>query len=84
MVSCLPKKQSSSVSSQSSYSESQEESSLTYEPSFSCFCKDILGDYPVFASTNEQKSKCKKTFICRENAVYDCLTGRSRVWDKCY
>jgi hypothetical protein len=83
MVSCLPKKKSSSVSSQSSYTETQKESSIPDGVSSACFCMDALSGGSIYDSTYEQKSKCRKMFICWDNAQADCLMGTSQVWYEC-
>ena len=48
-----------------------------------CFCTDALSGGSIYGSTTEQKRKCKRMFICWDNAQADCMLGTSQVWYEC-
>ena len=54
------------------------------EPSSACFCMDALSGGEIYGANAEQRSKCRKMYICFDNANTDCLLGASNTWDKCY
>lgn len=54
------------------------------EPSSACFCMDALSGGEIYGANAEQRSKCRKMYICFDNANTDCLMGTSNTWDKCY
>jgi hypothetical protein len=54
------------------------------EPSSACFCMDALSGGEIYGANAEQRSKCRKMYICSDNARTDCLLGASNTWDKCY
>ena len=59
------------------------ESSIPDGVSAACFCMDALSGGSIYGSTYEQKSKCRKMFICWDNAQADCLMGTSQIWYEC-
>lgn len=73
----------SSSSSNNQIDNMKKESSLPDGVSSACFCMDALSGGSIYGSTYEQKSKCRKMFICWDNAQADCLMGTSQIWYEC-
>ena len=61
----------------------KKESSIPDGVSSSCFCMDALSGGTIYGATYEQKSKCRKMFICWNNAQADCLMSTSQIWYEC-
>ena len=51
--------------------------------SSSCFCSDALSGGNLYDPTSSQISKCRKMYICWDNAYTDCLMGTEHVWTTC-
>lgn len=49
----------------------------------SCFCMDSLTGGKMYKSTPLQKTRCRRMYICWENAQYDCLLNTENVWTEC-
>ena len=50
--------------------------------SSACYCMDALSGGKIYNSSANY-NKCKKMFICWDNAQADCMFGTSRVWNEC-
>ena len=51
--------------------------------STACFCADYFNGGNMYSHTPSQNSKCNKMYICLDNAMTDCMTGNSSVWNRC-
>ncbi len=50
--------------------------------STACYCQDALSGGNIYNSSSDY-IKCKRMYICFENAQADCMFGTSRVWTTC-
>ena len=62
--------------------ESSNSSSIPDGVSSACYCMDALSGGKIYNSSASY-SKCKKMFICWDNAQADCMLGTSQVWYEC-
>jgi len=51
--------------------------------STACFCADYFNGGNMYDHTPSQNSKCRKMYICLDNAMSDCMSGNSSFWDRC-
>ena len=75
-----PYKYSNPPSSTTSPSKSN---SVPAGVSSACFCQDALTGGSIFSPTATQVAKCRRMYICWQNAQADCMLGSSNVWTSC-
>ena len=51
--------------------------------STACRCMDALTGGSIFSPTATQIAKCRRMYICWQNAQADCMLGSSNVWTSC-
>jgi len=73
-------------SSGSTNSTNLKNSSIESYPSgvsTACFCADYFNGANSYGQSPSQKQKCRKMYICLDNAMVDCMGGTSSVWTRC-